>query len=89
MHVHVSVIYSCRWLAYALVCVNVALTVRAGVRHILEVIDQTGDQAAAKITPGNESKGEGFRATSSSMRLYVCITSGASVLRLRHANHIQ
>lgn len=56
VHVHVSVIYSCRWLAYAFVCVNVALTVRAGVCHILEVINQTGNQAAAEITPGNEEQ---------------------------------
>lgn len=51
VHVHISVAYSCRWLAYTLVCVNVALTVRAGVCHILEVINQTGNQAAAEITP--------------------------------------
>lgn len=56
VHVHVSVIYSCRWLAYAFVCVNVALTVRAGVCHILEVINQTGNQTAAKITSGNEEQ---------------------------------
>lgn len=56
VHVHVSVIYSCRWLAYTLVCVNVALTVRAGVRHILEVINQAGNQTAAKITPGNKEQ---------------------------------
>lgn len=39
-----------RWgtlLAYALVCVDVALAVGASVRHILEVINQTWDQAAA------------------------------------------
>lgn len=47
VHVHISVAYCCRWLAYTLVCVNVALTVRAGVCHILEVVDQTGNQAAA------------------------------------------
>lgn len=35
VHVHIPVAYSCRWLAYTLVCVNVALTVRAGVCHIL------------------------------------------------------
>lgn len=56
VHVHVSVAYSCRWLAYTLVCVNVALTVRAGVCHILEVINQAGNQAAAEITPGNEEQ---------------------------------
>lgn len=56
VHVHVSGAYSCRWLAYTLVCVNVALTVRAGVCHILEVINQTGDQAAAKITPYKEAE---------------------------------
>lgn len=53
---HVSVAYSCRWLAYTLVCVNVALTVRAGVCHILEVINQTGNQAAAEITPNKEAE---------------------------------
>lgn len=46
-----SVAYSRLWLADALECVDVALTVRAGVCHILEVVDQTGNQAAAKITP--------------------------------------
>lgn len=56
VHVHVSVAYSCRWLAYTLVCVNVALAVRAGVCHILEVINQTGDQAAAEVTPENEEQ---------------------------------
>lgn len=56
VHVHVSVAYSCRWLAYTLVCVNVALTVRAGVCHILEVINQAGNQAAAEITPYKEAE---------------------------------
>lgn len=56
MHVHVSVAYSCRWLAYTLVCVNVALTVRTGVCHILEVINQAGNQAAAEITPHKEAE---------------------------------
>lgn len=51
-----SVIYSCRWLAYTLVCVNVALAVRAGVCHILEVINQAGNQTAAKVTPGDEEQ---------------------------------
>lgn len=39
-----------RWgtlLAYALVCVDVALAVGASVCHILEIINQTWDQAAA------------------------------------------
>lgn len=45
---------SCLWLAYTLVCVNVALTVRAGMCHVLEIINQAGNQAAAKITPANE-----------------------------------
>lgn len=53
---HVSVTYSCRWLAYTLVCVNVALTVRASVCHILEVINQTGNQAAAEVTPYKEAE---------------------------------
>lgn len=56
VHVHVSVAYSCRWLAYTLVCVNVALTVRAGVCHVLEVINQTGNQATAEITPYEEAE---------------------------------
>lgn len=56
VHVHVSVAYSRRWLAYTLVCVDVALTVRAGVCHILEVINQTGNQAATEITPENEEQ---------------------------------
>lgn len=56
VHVHVSVAYGCRWLAYTLVCVNVALTVRASVCHILEVINQTGNQAAAEITPYKEAE---------------------------------
>lgn len=45
---------SCRWLAYTLICVDVALTVRASVCHILKVINETGDQAAAEITPVDE-----------------------------------
>lgn len=56
MCVHVSVAYRCRWLAYTLVCVNVALAVRAGVCHILEVVDQTGNQAAAQIAPVEENR---------------------------------
>lgn len=56
VHVHVSVAYSCRWLAYTFICVDVALTVRAGVCHILEVVDQTGNQAAAEITPYKEAE---------------------------------
>lgn len=50
VHVLVSVASSCPWLAYTLVCINVALTVRAGVCHILEVVNHTGNQAAAEIT---------------------------------------
>lgn len=56
VHVHVSVASSCPWLAYTLVCINVALTVRTGVRHILEVINQTGNQAAAEITAYKEAE---------------------------------
>ena len=56
VHVHVSLAYSCRRLAYTLVCVNVALTVRAGVSHILEVVNQTGNQAATEITPENDRR---------------------------------
>lgn len=56
VHVHVSEAYSCRWLAYTLVCVNVALTVRTGVCHILEVVNQAGNQAAAEITPYKEAE---------------------------------
>lgn len=43
-------------LAYALVCVDVALAVGAGVSHILEVINQTRDQAAAQITAHKEAE---------------------------------
>lgn len=64
VHVHVPVAYSCRWLAYTLVCVNVALTVRAGVCHILQVINQTGNQAAAEITPENEEQTKYYVAVS-------------------------
>lgn len=39
VHIHGSVAKHCRWLADALVCVDVALTVRTGVCHILEVIN--------------------------------------------------
>lgn len=49
-----------RWgtlLAYALVCVDVALAVGASVRHILQVINQTWDQAAAEITTAKEGGG--------------------------------
>lgn len=56
VHVHVSVAYSCRWLAYTLVCVDIALAKRAGVCHILEVVNQTGNQAAAEITPYEEAE---------------------------------
>lgn len=51
VHVHVSYVCSCRWLAYTLVCVDVALAVRAGVCHILEVVDQAGNQTAAEVAP--------------------------------------
>lgn len=56
VHVLVSVASSCPWLAYTLVCINVALTVGAGVCHILEVINHTGNQAAAEITAVNEEQ---------------------------------
>lgn len=56
VHVLVSVASSCPWLAYTLVCINVALTVRAGVCHILEVINHTGNQATAEITAVNEEQ---------------------------------
>lgn len=56
VHVHVSLAHGCRWLAYTFVCVDVALTVGAGVCHILEVVNQTGNQAAAQITPVNEKR---------------------------------
>lgn len=39
--------FVCRWLAYTLVCVDVAPAIGASVCHILEVINQTGNQAAA------------------------------------------
>lgn len=45
-------------LAYTLVCVDVALAVGAGVRHILQVINQTRDQAAAQITAVRQRGGE-------------------------------
>lgn len=45
----------CRWLADALVRVDVALAVGAGVHHILEVVDQAGNQAAAHVAPEEES----------------------------------
>lgn len=53
IYIHVSV---CWWLADTLVCVDVALAVGAGVYHILEIIDQTGNQAAAQITPNKEAE---------------------------------
>lgn len=53
---YMSLAYGGRWLAYALVCVDVALTVRAAVCHILQVIDQTGNQAAAQIAPANKEE---------------------------------
>lgn len=56
VHVLVSVASSCPWLAYTLVCINVALTVGAGVCHILEVINHTGNQAAAEITAYKEAE---------------------------------
>lgn len=59
---------SCRWLADAFVCVDVALTVRAGVCHILEVINQAGNQAAAKVTPEKESADRLFAASVECLR---------------------
>lgn len=56
VHVHVSYVCSCRWLAYTLVCVDVALAVRAGVCHILEVVDQAGNQTAAEVAPDEEAE---------------------------------
>lgn len=41
-------------LAHALVRVDVGLAVGTRVCHVLEVIEQAGDQAAAEITPGAE-----------------------------------
>lgn len=41
-------------LAQALVRVDVGFATGARVRHILEVIDEAGDQAAAQITPESE-----------------------------------
>lgn len=38
-------------LAQALVCVDVGFAAGTCVCHILEVIDETGDQAAAQVTP--------------------------------------
>lgn len=43
-------------LAYALVCVDVALAVGAGVSHILQVVNQTWDQAAAQVTANKEAE---------------------------------
>lgn len=54
VRVHVSYMCGCRWLAYTLVCVDVALAVRAGVRHILQVVDQAGDQTAAEVAPAGD-----------------------------------
>lgn len=39
--------------AQALVRVDVGLAARARVCHILEVIDEAGDQAAAQVTPAS------------------------------------
>lgn len=56
--VHVSVQQTAvGGLAYTLVCVNVALTVGAGVCHILEVVNQTGNQAAAQVATEKEEQG--------------------------------
>lgn len=41
-------------LAQALVSVDVGFAAGACVRHILEVVDEAGDQAAAQITPESE-----------------------------------
>lgn len=38
-------------LAQALVCADVGFAAGTCVRHILEVIDEAGDQAAAQVTP--------------------------------------
>lgn len=43
-------------LAYALVCVNVAIAVRAGVCYILQVVNQARNQAASKVTPHKEAE---------------------------------
>lgn len=43
-------------LAQALVRVDVGFATGARVRHILEVIDEAGDQAAAQITPKSEKE---------------------------------
>lgn len=45
-------------LAHALVRVDVGLAVGTRVRHVLEVIEQAGDQAAAEITPGAQGEAE-------------------------------
>lgn len=55
VHIHMYIAYVCRWLAYTLECVDVALAVGAGVCHILEVVNQAGDQAASQITPHTEA----------------------------------
>lgn len=38
-------------LAQALVCADVGFAAGTCVRHILEVIDEAGDQTAAQVTP--------------------------------------
>lgn len=43
-------------LAQALVRVDVGFATGARVRHILEVVDEAGDQAAAQITPHEAAK---------------------------------
>lgn len=40
-----------RWLAQSLVRVDVGFAAGACVCHVLEVVDETGDQAAAQVTP--------------------------------------
>lgn len=45
-------------LAHALVRVDVGLAVGTRVCHVLEVIEQAGDQAAAEITPGAQGQAE-------------------------------
>lgn len=45
-------------LAHALVRVDVGLAVGTCVCHVLEVVEQAGDQAAAEITPGAQGEAE-------------------------------
>lgn len=50
-----------RWLAQSLVRVDVGFAAGACVCHVLEVVDETGDQAAAQVTPTSEREQEGLR----------------------------